>query len=231
MVKTQPSPLIRSNISDELVGLLREQIVDGALPAGRRINEVHLSAELGVSRTPLREALSRLVAEGALISVPRIGFVVCPLAREEVEQIYPIRAILDCEALRISGLPTVGRLKRLEELNKQIVAAPEAEDVISLDDAWHLELIASCPNSLLINLIKQFIRRTHRYEVALMRERHNVRVAVDYHERIIAALRGGDLAKACSALHQNIVSGQEPIIAWLKSIRSTDKRIPGKEMC
>ena len=228
-MKPSPSPVTRRNISDELVELLREQIVDGALPAGRRINEVHLSLELGVSRTPLREALSRLVAEGALISVPRIGFVVCPLIREEVEQIYPIRAILDSEALRISGLPTVARLKRLEEINKQIVAAPEAEDVISLDDAWHLELIASCPNSLLINLIKQFIRRTHRYEVALMRERRNVRMAMDYHERIIASLRGGDLEKACNALRQNIVSGQEPIIAWLNSTRSTDKRLPGKK--
>src|SRR5262245_36973472 len=100
------SQLDRPNISDVLATALRDMIVDGRLPAGERINEVHLAARLQVSRTPLREALGRLVAEGALTSVPRIGYFVCPLTLDEFEQLYPIRAILDPEALRLAGIPS-----------------------------------------------------------------------------------------------------------------------------
>ena len=92
-------------------------IVDGQLPAGARINEVHLSRRLGISRTPLREALAGLEQEGALDSLPRIGWFVRPLTLDEFSQIYPIRALLDPEALRLAGLPSAERLARLRALN------------------------------------------------------------------------------------------------------------------
>src|SRR5215510_3945315 len=113
----------RPNLSESVASALRRMIVDGRLGPGERINEVRLAAALGVSRTPLREALSRLVAEGALKSVARSGFYVCPLTVEELEQIYPIRALLDPEALRLSGLAPPDRIKRLGALNTKIGAA------------------------------------------------------------------------------------------------------------
>ena len=211
------STLIRDNISDALVIELRNMIVDGRLAEGERINEVHLARELGVSRTPLREALGRLAHEGALRAVPRIGYFVRPLTLEELEQIYPIRPLLDPEALRLAGLPSPGRMRRLRELNQQIVAARDADAVIALDDAWHLELIAACPNRVLLELIEQFIRRTRRYEVALMRERANVLGAGAAHDAILAALERGDLDAACAALKSNLQTGSEPIAAWLRT--------------
>ena len=63
-------------MSNDLANSLRDMIIDGDLAPGKRLNEVHLAAELGVSRTPLREALSRLAAEGDVVSVPRHGFFV-----------------------------------------------------------------------------------------------------------------------------------------------------------
>ena len=84
-------------------------ILDGRLPAGERINEVRLAAQLGVSRTPLREALARLANEGALRDEPRRGYFVKPLTGEEVRAIYPIRAILDPAALRLAGIPAPAR--------------------------------------------------------------------------------------------------------------------------
>ena len=77
----------RPNLSDDLATRLRTMVVEGELPAGERVNEVHLAARLGVSRTPLREALSRLASEGAVTSVPRLGFFVCPLTAEEVDRL------------------------------------------------------------------------------------------------------------------------------------------------
>jgi hypothetical protein len=107
--------LVRPNLSGPVADRLREMIVDNRLQAGERINEVHLSARLGVSRTPLREALIRLEAEGALASFPRSGFFVRPLTLAEFEQIYPMRALLDPEALRLAGLPSPKRLERLAD--------------------------------------------------------------------------------------------------------------------
>ena len=207
--------LDRPNLSDDVVEKLREMIVDGKVKADR-INEVQLAAQLGVSRTPLREAMVRLEAEGAVISQPRRGFSVRALSVEEVEQIYPIRAILDPEALRTAGVPSQKRLARLAELNGKLMDAADLKAVITLDDKWHLEVLADCPNLALIELIKQFIIRTRRYELALMRDRHNVDRAIRDHAEIISSLERNDLDGACKALKMNMEGGKAPIINWLR---------------
>lgn len=205
----------RGNISETAADAVRAMIVEGRLAAGQRINEVHLAAQLGVSRTPLREALSGLTAEGALIARPRLGYFVRPLSLEEFEQIYDIRPLLDPEALRLAGVPDEKRIAGLEKLNADLARAKGLR-AIEIDDAWHMELIAGCPNRVLIEMIENMIIRTRRYELALMREQKNVDVATQDHDRIVAALRAGDLKAACDALKQNMQSGREPIVAWLK---------------
>ncbi len=217
-------PLVRANISAAVADEIRNMIVDGRLPAGNRINEVHLSRQLGVSRTPLREALARLAQEGALESIPRIGYFVRALTIEEFEQIYSIRPLLDPEALRLAGLPSSDRIERLREINQKIEKARGADAIIDLDDEWHLELIADCPNKVLVDLIKHFMRRTHRYEIALMRERKNVLTSVTNHKATMAALRSRDLKAACAALRVNLENGRAPILFWLRAAN------PGKSL-
>ncbi len=191
-------------------------IIDGRLSDGARINEVHLAAELGLSRTPLREALSRLVAEGALNVRPRLGFFVKPLNVAEFEQLYDIRPLLDPEALRLAGIPAVATIKRLERTNAMLAARTGAA-AVELDDLWHLDLIAACPNKVLIEMIENIILRTRRYELALMREARNVAVATTDHTDVLEALRANDLKAACAALKQNMQSGKAPILEWLRT--------------
>ena len=212
--------IVRDNISDSVAVAVRNMIVDGRLAAGERINEVHLAQNLGVSRTPLREALARLAHEGALRSVPHFGYFVRELTLEEFEQIYAIRPLLDPEALRLAGLPSRDRMERLREINDGIEKARDANTIIDLDDEWHFELIADCPNAVLIDLIQQFIQRTRRYEIALMREQKNVEVATGNHKTIMAALRRRDLELACAVLRTNLQTGRAPIVAWLKARES-----------
>jgi len=209
------SILPRDNLSDEAALAVRNMIVDGRLTAGARINEVHLAGQLGISRTPLREALSGLEQEGAVTSVARLGWFVRPLTLDEFRQIYPMRALLDPEALRLAGLPALDRLARLRTLNDRIGHARDADAIIALDDDWHRLLIAGCPNRVLLELIDQFIRRTRRYEIALMREGRNVAAATANHDDIMAALEAGDLAAGCAALRKNLQTGFAPIAAWL----------------
>jgi DNA-binding GntR family transcriptional regulator len=223
-MRTEALAIVRDNISDAVAIELRHMIVDGRLPAGERINEVHLSQQLGVSRTPLREALARLAQEGALRHVARIGYFVRPLTLDEFEQIYAIRPLLDPEALRLAGLPSPDRIQRLREINDRIERETDADTIIDLDDDWHLELVADCPNLVLLDLIQQFIHRTRRYELALMREHKNVLVAIANHTAIMAELRRGDLEAACAALRTNLQTGRPPIVEWL-----TEREMKGTE--
>src|ERR1041384_4301230 len=146
----------RPNISGTLADTVRQMIVDGRLPAGSRVNEVHLSRALGVSRTPLREALMRLTTEGALTVKPRLGFHVTPLSEEELADIYPVRALLDPEALRLAGKPSAEQLARLSAINRKIAGAKAPAAVVALDDEFHSVLLERCPNRALLALIEQF---------------------------------------------------------------------------
>lgn len=207
--------LHRPNLSDDLATALRESIVDGQLAAGQRVNEVRVAASLGVSRTPLREALAALAAEGALTCIPRRGFFVRELTPDEARDIYPIRAILDPAALTQSGLPSQERLALLDRLNRALASSEEVERAIELDDAWHLELYADCTNAALMELIHQFMRRTRRYELASMRERRVVEKSTQSKAVISRELRAGRLDRACEELAASLRRGLEPVLAWL----------------
>lgn len=209
--------LQRVNLSDAAERAIREMIVDGRLGDGERLNEVHLASRLGLSRTPIREALNRLASEGALEMRPRKGYFVLPLTIEEFEQAYDIRPILDPAALRTGGVPGVAQLDRLDKLNRQLATARTAERASSLDDAWHLELLSHCQNRILIGLIEAMMLRTKRYELALMRETKAVVRATDSHKKILAALRRGNLDRACEALRDNLTSGKAVTVSWLKA--------------
>ena len=218
--------LQRPNISDGIATKLRTMIIDGRLRPGTRINEVHLAAGLGVSRTPLREALSGLANEGAVTVEPRRGFFVAPLSATELEQLYSIRPVLDPEALRIAGVPAPSRLRKLRILNRRLAREKKPERIVALDDEWHLELIAECPNGVLLEMIRQIMRRTRRYELALMRERGNVERAVDQHETIVAELEGSRLSKACLELKRNMQHGHAPILEWLREREAKAGHVP-----
>lgn len=212
----------RSNISADVAEQIRDMIVNGALPADSRVNEVHLSRELGVSRTPLREALATLVSEGALENRPRRGNFVRPLTREEFESLYGIRPILDVEALRLSGIPNLQDLNRLVALNERLNAARDARTRIERDDEWHLLLVQNCGNPILLDLIRQFIFRTRRYEIAYLRDSSNASTAYDEHRVIIDALRVGDLSAACEGLKVNLTTGMTPLLEWLDAMEGQE---------
>ncbi len=211
---------MRDNLATDLADTLRQSIVDGQLATGERINEVELAASLEVSRTPLREALYRLVAERLVESRPRQGFYVREIGPRELADVYGIRAILDPAALEAAGLPDPDRLDRLTAINDRIrEAADDPERIIDLDDEWHLELLQGCPNRALVDLIREFMRRTRPLERAYTRDRGNVQTMVRIHDQILDALRAGDLDRAVGLVRENMRVGLPPIVEWLEERR------------
>jgi len=205
----------RPNLSQHVANSLRDMIFDGDLEGGDRINEVHLARRLGVSRTAVREALATLVAEEALTSIPRRGCFVRALTRKEFEDIYPMRALLDPEALRLSGIPSQESFETLERISEEMRGAPDMKSRVSLDEAWHLELVSNCENDVLLGLIRRFMHRFRRYGLAFAREQKVIESANREHIEIVRALRAGDMDEACEWLKKNLTSGKDPILKWL----------------
>lgn len=209
---------MRSILAIDVADVLRERIADGELRSGARLHAGDLADLLEVSRTPVREALFRLAAEGFVDSHPRRGFFVQKVGPDEAAELYGIRAILDPAALELAGLPRPDALRRLAAINTSIAeSAEDVERTIDLDDRWHEELLAVCPNRVLLDLIRRFMRRTRPLERRYVRERGSVDTMVAGHARILDALWDEDLPAAVAALRGNMRAGLAAIVAWLES--------------
>ncbi|MEU8319639.1 GntR family transcriptional regulator [Nonomuraea sp. NPDC048881] len=196
---------LRRDISEQVTA----RILDGRLPAEGRVNEVHLAAELGVSRTPLREALVELTDRGLLVAQPRRGFRVPPLDIDEARKLYPLVGELEALALRWTApQDLLGLVDRLEEQLKEMQAVLErGEELAALDDRWHDLLLSACANAPLIRIIAQTKPLLKRYDVLYFGGPDRARRSIDEHRRILAAIREGDLTEGARWLVQNWVNG------------------------
>lgn len=201
MMPEQPSTVDRRSIADQLEALVLERILDGSLLAGERLNETRLAEELGASRTPLREALSRLHRAGLVESRPHRGFFVADLSAGEARELYECLALLESSALELAGVPSEAGLEELERLNDRLAEARHGAEGLELNAAWHRTLLASCPNRHLLELIESVRTRVRRYELAFFRPGPGrIAASVRLHYRIIDCLAAGDLATGRRAL-------------------------------
>jgi DNA-binding GntR family transcriptional regulator len=136
-----------------------------------------------------------------------------PLSVQEVRELYPIRATLDPWALRLAGVPARPVLRALEALNREMSAdAGDPARVIDLDDRFHMDLLAACPNRILLGVIRQMMWRTRRYEHLYFSERRHVAGAVRTHRALLARLRAGDLDGACALLTENMQTASPALL-------------------
>jgi len=190
-------------------------IIDGEILDGQRINEVQLSRQLGISRTPIREGLGQLIAEQFVEIIPRRGFFTRELTSHEFSDLYDMRPLLDPEALMFGGQPTHHEIDAMEAANEVFLNANGGIEAVNADEAFHRTLLVRCRNTVLLGVIENLIARTRRYELALFRHASMKHVASDEHAKIIVALRNEDLATAAEKLRNNLTNGKAPILDWL----------------
>ncbi len=196
-----------------LVDRVRTLIVEQSLAPGVRINESKLSAELGVSRTPLREALSSLEGESLVQSEHDRGFFVPPLSIQEIAELYPIGRALDLLALRESRHYSDATIGELDRLNRAFLKArrdPEAAQRI--DTEFHRLLIGGCPNQRLLRTLAPIKVAMERYERLYMSDASDVTRSAAHHARIIEALKACDIEAAANALSDNWTYGFERLL-------------------
>ena len=197
--------------------IVLEEILDGTLAPGADVNEASLAASLGVSRTPLREALLALEQEGFLSSEAGRGFRVVPLTERDVEEIYPMLWTLEGLAVRNSAELTPGRKRRLAAINRELeAAAADPEAAMSLDREWHDALLEGSENGRLREVISGLKDLARRYELAYMRHSGKVILSTRQHRGILAALDAGNTDRALALLEENWRVSQAFLIPWIQ---------------
>lgn len=215
-------PIIRAPLRQEIRRIVLEGILRGVLAPGSDVNEAALAASLGVSRTPLREALLGLEMEGFLKSDVGRGFSVVPLTERDVEEIYPLLWTLESLALRTMGTIPAEKRRQLVELNEQLAsAAADAETALGLDRRWHDTLLSLCRNQHLLDSLGGLKDLARRYELAYMKHSGKVILSVEQHRGVLAALEGGDVERAAGHLEANWKVSQEFLIPWIRSQGAT----------
>jgi DNA-binding GntR family transcriptional regulator len=156
-LKIQSYPPIR----EQVYKYIRKMILNGEIGPGKRLIEAKLSQEIGISRTPIREALHKLEMENLIYSIPRVGYVVKDISIEEVEEICEIRMALETlAAIWASANMTpkeIDRLKQIILLTGKNIKSNEMEEVIKLDSEFH-EIICRTSKSQRIEEISQSLR-------------------------------------------------------------------------
>ena len=188
---------LRADVHQELLGL----ILRGTLPPGQRLRDTELAQQLGVSRTPVREALLRLEREGFLSSQLHQGFSVKPLSAAEIRDVYPLVGLLECSALDEMADPSPAKIAQLNELSRSMhEEGPDPLRRIELDEAWHRTLIAECGNLHLARILDDLKHILFRYEYAFMQVSQWVSESHREHEAIVSALERGKRREAVRLL-------------------------------
>ena len=207
----------RAPLREEVYRALVRRLVQGEFEPGGRLSDSVLAGELGVSRTPVREALVQLEREGYLAVEVGRGFFVRPLTAAQLREAAPIVAALEGLALR-SCHPLPARvLSDLDGVNEQAAgAAQDPERAVWLNLRWHQVLVEACPNQHLRGLIGSLARMLRRYAHAYWKDTGRVRLSVANHAAVTAALRRGEVDEAVRMLEGAWGEGVEEMARWLE---------------
>ncbi|HKT59340.1 MAG TPA: GntR family transcriptional regulator [Gemmatimonadales bacterium] len=205
----------RVPLRDEVYHRILSQVQRGDLAAGSRVRDVALAGQLGVSRTPVREALLRLVREGVLDTAMGRGFRVRPLDPAELRDVGEILGVLESLALRTAPAPDEPRRRRLLELDRQLEQTRgDLSRCLDLEDEWHRALLEACPNRRLLEMIASLRQIPRRYLAAYLRDAGRLSLSTLPHTKILAALKDGGPDSGASVFEQQWKKGVAELVMW-----------------
>jgi DNA-binding GntR family transcriptional regulator len=210
--------ITRVPLRDQVHHAIVDRILRDELKPGARISDTALARELGVSRTPIREALLRLEREGFLEADIGRGFFVKPLSVAEVREVYPVLWTLEVLALRSAGAPSPERRAEMDRINAALEAEDDPERRIDLDGDWHRTLLEPCGNEYLMGLIASLKSVIRRYEYAYMQNAGYIPVSTRAHEQIAEMVSAGDVEGAVPVLETNWRFTMQSLLGWLHEV-------------
>ncbi|MFF5477045.1 GntR family transcriptional regulator [Streptomyces sp. NPDC012935] len=208
MPSAPPAPLKQPPAADRVYTHVKQGVLDRRYEGGTLLTEGELAEAVGVSRTPVREALLRLEVEGLIKLYPKKGALVLPVSAQEIKDVVETRMLVEEHAARKAVPAPPGLIERLEELlarQKAQAAAGDLAGAAVTDRCFHVEIVRSGGNEILSRLYDQLRDRQLRMGVAVLHS-HPDRIAKTLveHEEILQALRSGDAEEAVGRVHRHI---------------------------
>ncbi|GAA5150562.1 GntR family transcriptional regulator [Microbacterium pseudoresistens] len=185
---------------------LRKAIFSGALPVGAPLREVEIASQLGVSRSPLREAAQRLVQDGVLVSVPGRGMSVAVIEGDDIDDVYAMRLAVEAQAVRIiTRTGDAAVLERIRVAFDEYAGASRGEDAMTIGNAdleFHQVLVDAAGSERLSRAMAALVMQT-RIASFSVADGYTVRRSVSpTYDTLLAALAAGDAPAGIRALEE-----------------------------
>ncbi|WP_406438548.1 GntR family transcriptional regulator [Streptomyces sp. NBC_00631] len=202
---------------EKAYAFLRDTVLTDPGMQGAYLSEQELADRVGVSRTPVREALLQLAAEDLVELVPKRGARVSPLTGREIRELMEVRGVVEryaAQQLVASGEVPVGELRSLLARQRELTGADRAREFIAVDHRFHSALVSAVGNALLDRHYEGLRSRQVRAGVVALFNRQGRQEAVlKEHEAILDALTAGDARAACAAIDHHLESTLQVLLA------------------
>lgn len=180
-------------LRDVVFKTLREAILRGDLKPGERLMELQLAAKLGVSRTPIREAIRMLQQEGLAVTIPRRGAEVAAMTEKDMEDVLQVREALEILAVQLASEKiTKEQIAELEERLKafeQAVETAEVKQIAQSDIDFHDLIYTAAENPRLVVLLNNLREQIYRYRVEYLKDEKNYPRLIEEHRQIMQGLK------------------------------------------
>lgn len=196
---------------------LREAIIKGDLKPGERLMEIKLAQKLGVSRTPVREAIRMLQLEGLVTMEPRRGAEVAPITEKELKDVLEVRTALECLAAELAcGKITEDEKKELSrtlDLFKEAIARNELTEVAAIDAQFHELIYKATKNNRLVQILNNLREHIFRYRLEYIREIERRQDLLEEHIEIVKAILNNDKNAARESMRIHIEKQEHYILS------------------
>ena len=208
-------------LRDVVFNTLRQAILRGELPPGERLMEIQLANKLGVSRTPIREAIRKLELEGLVLMIPRKGAEVADITEKSLRDVLEVRRALEELSVKLAcERMTEEEIVELKEAERAFEAALNCGDVTKYAEAdvkFHDIIYRTTDNERLIQLLYNFREQMYRYRVEYLKNESSHETLLEEHERIIEMIEMRDVKRAIEVVCQHIDNQVEAVADTIRT--------------
>lgn len=207
-------------LRDVVFNTLRKAILTGELQPGERLMEIHLANQLGVSRTPIREAIRKLELEGLVIMIPRRGAEVAQITEKDLKDVLEVRRALDalCAELACDRITDEEKfqLKKACTEFENATATKDVTTIAAADVKLHDIIVAATGNKRLIQLVNNLSEQMYRYRFEYIKDENQHNNLVAEHRMIYEGIVKHDKEKAAQAAREHIDNQEKSIIRQIR---------------
>ena len=207
-------------LRDVVFNTLRQEILTGKLKPGERLMEIHLANKLGVSRTPIREAIRKLELEGLVIMIPRRGAEVAQISWKSLKDVLEVRSALDALAIELAcermGEDELELLYKACESFEEATKTKDTRQIAEADVALHDIIVASTGNKRLIQLVNNLSEQMYRYRFEYIKDESQHEMLVQEHKEMYRCIQCKDKKAAANVVKKHIDNQEEAIIRQLQ---------------